>query len=134
MLKRIKQDTLLFTVGGITYGIIEILWRHRTHWTMIITGGICFLALFRIFYKLENIKTIYKCFIGSGVITTIELIVGCIVNLQLKMNVWDYSSIPLNLWGQICPIYSILWGLLTLPILFVCKKMQKFFQLESKNS
>ncbi|MEE0858210.1 MAG: hypothetical protein U0M12_01920 [Acutalibacteraceae bacterium] len=134
MLKRVKQDSILFTVGGITYGFIEVLWRHHTHWTMIVTGGICFLTLFRIFCKFENIKTIYKCFIGSGVITTIELIVGCIVNLQLKMNVWDYSSIPLNLWGQICPIYSILWGILTLPILFVCKRMQRFFKIESKNS
>lgn len=129
MLKRVKQDAMLFSVGGIAYGIIEILWRHRTHWTMIITGGICFLTLFRIFLKFDKIKTISKCMIGSGIITAVELIVGCIVNLKLKMNVWDYSSIPLNLWGQICPLYSILWGFLTVPILFVCNKMQKVLRI-----
>lgn len=129
MLKRVKEDTMLFSVGGLAYGIIEILWRHRTHWTMIITGGICFLSLFRIFLKFDKIKTIFKCLIGSGVITAVELVVGCIVNLQLKMDVWDYSSIPLNLWGQICPLYSILWGFLTLPILFVCNKMQKILKV-----
>ncbi len=124
MLKRVKEDTMLFSIGGLAYGAIELLWRHRTHWTMIITGGICFITLFRIFFKFKKLKTIYKCIIGSGVITGIELIVGCIVNIQFKMNVWDYSGVPLNLWGQICPIYSVLWGFLTLPILFVCNKMQ----------
>ena len=115
---------MLFSVGGLAYAIIELLWRQRTHWTMIITGGICFLALFRIFKRLKNIKLIYKCFIGSSVITAIEFVVGVIVNIQLKMDVWDYSSMPFNLWGQICPVYSLLWFGLTIPILFACKKMQ----------
>lgn len=128
MVKRFKQDTMLFSVGGLAYAAIELLWRQRTHWTMIITGGICFLALFRIFRKFKNLGVFFKCLIGSGVITTIELIVGIIVNLQLKMNVWDYSSMPLNLWGQICPIYSLLWCALTIPILVACKKMQKIVE------
>lgn len=126
MLKRIQQDLVLFSVGGIAYGIIEILWRHRTHWSMLITGGICFLSLFRIFIKLKNLKTIFKCIIGSGLITIVEFIVGCVVNIQLKMNVWDYSSVPFNIMGQVCPLYSILWGFITLPILFICNKTQKF--------
>lgn len=130
MIKRIQQDVMLFSTGGIAYGIIEILWRHRTHWTMVITGGICFMSLFRIFIKLKNVKIVFKCLIGSGVITTIEFVVGCFVNLHLKMNVWDYSSLPLNLYGQICPIYSILWGFLTIPILFVCRKFKKIFKIE----
>lgn len=130
MIKRVQQDIMLFSTGGIAYGVIEVLWRHRTHWTMVITGGICFLSLFRIFIKLKNVKIVFKCLIGSGVITTIEFIVGCFVNLHLKMNVWDYSSLPLNLYGQICPIYSILWGFLTIPILFVCNKFKKIFKIE----
>ncbi len=128
MVRHFKQNAMLFSVGGLAYAIIELLWRQRTHWTMIITGGICFLALFRIFKKLKNIKLIYKCIIGSTVITTIEFIVGVIVNIQLKMNVWDYSSMPFNLWGQICPVYSLLWFGLTIPILFACKKMQRIVE------
>lgn len=124
MVKHFKQNAMLFSVGGLAYAVLELLWRQRTHWTMIITGGICFLALFRIFKKVQNIKLIYKCVIGSTVITAIEFIVGVIVNIQLKMDVWDYSSMPLNLWGQICPVYSVLWFVLTIPILFACKKMQ----------
>ena len=124
MVRYFKQNAMLFSVGGLAYAVLELLWRQRTHWTMIITGGICFLALFRIFKRLKNIKLIYKCFIGSSVITAIELVVGVIVNIQLKMDVWDYSSMPFNLWGQICPVYSLLWFGLTIPILFACKKMQ----------
>ncbi|MGO5078021.1 putative ABC transporter permease [Oscillospiraceae bacterium LCP25S3_E10] len=124
MLKRIKEDTMLFSVGGLAYGAVELLWRHRTHWTMIVTGGVCLLVLFRVFKKISKIKTIYKCAVGSVLITAVEFVVGCIVNLQFKMNVWDYSAVPFNIWGQICPLYSILWFFLTIPILFVCKKMQ----------
>ncbi len=115
---------MLFSVGGLAYGAVELLWRHRTHWTMIVTGGVCLLVLFRVFKKISKVKTIYKCAVGSVLITAVEFVVGCIVNLQFKMNVWDYSAVPFNIWGQICPLYSILWFFLTIPILFVCKKMQ----------
>lgn len=128
MVKRFKQDAMLFSVGGLAYAVIELLWRHRTHWTMIITGGICLVALFRIFKKFKNIGIFYKCLIGSAVITTIEFIVGVIVNIQFKMNVWDYSTLPLNLLGQICPLYSLFWGALTIPIIFVCNKMQNIVE------
>lgn len=125
MIKRTFQDLLLLALGGISYGIIELLWRHRTHWSMVVTGGVCFVTLYRIFSKIKNTAIFIKCIIGSTVITVVELIVGCVVNLQLKLEVWDYSKMPFNLLGQICPLYSILWGGLTLPIIFVCNKLQK---------
>ena len=36
-------------------------------------------------------------------------IFGIIFNLTLGLSVWDYSNIPLNLFGQICAVYSVLW-------------------------
>lgn len=119
---------MLFFVGGLAYGAVELLWRHRTHWTMIVTGGVCLLVLFRVFKKISRVKAIYKCVVGSVLITAVEFVVGCIVNLRFKMNVWDYSAVPFNILGQICPLYSILWFFLTIPILFVCKKMQKLIR------
>ena len=47
--------------------------------------------------------------IGSTIITILEFITGCIVNIWLGWNVWDYSNLPLNLLGQICLPFSILW-------------------------
>lgn len=124
-MKRVKQDIAIFTASGISYCFIEILWRRYTHWTMAIIGGICFLILFRIFTSFEKISLIKKCLIGSGIITSIEFISGCIVNIWLKMGIWDYSSLPVNILGQVCLIYSFLWALLSIPIVYLSNKINK---------
>ena len=61
-------------------------------------------------------------------ITFIEFISGCIVNLWGKLEVWDYSDMPANFLGQICLYYSILWGLLTIPIAAVCTMIRKMLR------
>ena len=66
---------------------------------------------------------LYRCFLGSLVITSVEFIVGIAVNLVLRWNVWDYSSLPLNLLGQICLPYCALWFVLCIPIVFVCSEL-----------
>lgn len=43
------------------------------------------------------------------IITGIELIFGIAFNIILKEQVWDYSNMPLNLFGQICIPFSIAW-------------------------
>ena len=57
---------------------------------------------------------------GALIITLVELICGCIVNLKLGLDVWDYSHIPLNLFGQICLPFTLLWFLLCFPICIAC--------------
>lgn len=47
--------------------------------------------------------------LGSVIITLLEFVCGCIVNLLLHWNVWDYSNLPFNILGQICLPFSILW-------------------------
>ena len=47
--------------------------------------------------------------ISALIITTFEFITGCIVNLWLGWNVWDYSELPCNLLGQISLFSSIVW-------------------------
>ena len=37
---------------------------------------------------------------------------GLVLNICLGMAVWDYSTLPGNLWGQICLPFSALWALL----------------------
>ena len=106
----------IFLIGAIGYSIIEILWRGYTHWTMSLTGGICFLLIYMIFTKYNYMPIIAKCLLGTAVITTMELIVGCVVNLYLKWNVWDYSGYHYQLFGQICLFYSVMWFLLCIPL------------------
>lgn len=125
----IKWDMVVFLIGGVTYAMIEIMWRGNTHWTMVLLGGLCFLTLYKLFGYMSNYSLLEKCVIGAIVITTLEFVVGCIVNLVFHMNVWNYSRMPLNLSGQICILYSTLWGFLCIPINFIANKIRKVADL-----
>ena len=109
-LKIITKYLLLGAIGSIIYMSLEILWRGYTHWTMGILGGICFICLGLINEILSwETPLVLQMLIGSTIITILEFITGCIVNIWLGWNVWDYSNLPLNLLGQICLPFSILW-------------------------
>lgn len=51
--------------------------------------------------------------LSSLIITVLELVTGMIVNVWLKMDIWDYSSLPYNFKGQICLLYSFFWFLVS---------------------
>ena len=51
--------------------------------------------------------------IGSFIITVMEFIAGCILNLWLGLNVWSYADMPYNILGQVCLPYMILWFFLS---------------------
>ena len=109
-LKIIAKYLLLGTIGSIIYMSLEILWRGYTHWTMGILGGICFICLGLINELLSwETPLVLQMLIGSTIITILEFITGCIVNLWLGWNVWDYSELPYNLLGQISLFSSIGW-------------------------
>ena len=125
-MKIIKKYAACFTVGGVGYGIIELLWRGHTHWTMILAGGICFAVFTVIAEKCREIPIAYKVALAAACVTTVELIFGVVFNIWLRMDVWDYSKMRFNLFGQICPLYSLLWCALSaaaLPLAeFISKK------------
>lgn len=111
--------------GGITYGLIEIIWRGKTHWSMLLTGGFCFTVLNAIYKKRTYMSLLKKCLLGGAVITLCEFLCGIVVNIKLKFNVWDYSNRKFNIKGQICPLYSVLWMLLCMPISAISKLINK---------
>lgn len=107
---KIKKYEFLFFVGATIYVIIEKLYRGYSHWTMFLLGGICFIALGLINEVIPwDMPLLLQMFIGGAIITVLELITGCVVNLWLGWNVWDYSELPFNLWGQISLFSSIVW-------------------------
>ncbi|HIR53533.1 MAG TPA: hypothetical protein IAB39_09095 [Candidatus Onthovicinus excrementipullorum] len=120
----LREYLLVFGVGAIGYSSIEILWRGRTHWTMALTGGACLDGLYAM-TKREKGPMWQFCLRGSCMITAAEFAVGLIVNRRLKWNVWDYSRVPLNIMGQICPVYSFLWFLLCRPGNTICKRLDQ---------
>ena len=108
----------IFIRGGTAYNILEYIWRGYTHWTMTIAGGICLTGIYAI-CTLTGLNYIYKVVTCAAFITAIEFISGLIINKYFKLNVWDYSDIPYNILGQICPRYSVLWLALCIPVVAV---------------
>ena len=114
VLKNIFKYFILYTIGALVYVGIELGFRGYSHWTMAILGGICFVILGGLNEFLPWDLAFWKqCIIGTIIITILEFITGCIVNLWLGWNVWDYSAIPLNLLGQVCLPFSIAWMFLS---------------------
>ncbi|MCD7730722.1 MAG: putative ABC transporter permease [Oscillospiraceae bacterium] len=130
--KRIREDIMLFLFGGILYSLIEICFRGFTHWTMTVTGGLCFMIIYRHYEGNPNESMLSKCLYGMFVITAFEFAVGCAVNLMFRWNVWDYSALPFNLFGQVCLLFSALWFLLSVPIVWLCAVFRKKFALAAK--
>lgn len=105
------MEAVLFLIGGRVYTWIEILWRGFTHWSMFLLGGGCFVIMGLLNeYKFKWKQSLFmQSLISAIVITILEFFTGCIVNLWLRWNVWDYSGLSFNLLGQICLQYFLLW-------------------------
>lgn len=117
---------VVFLTGAAGYSFLEIFWRGYTHWTMSISGGLCFVMLYFMNLSITSFNVLEKCLLGSALITFVEFVVGIAVNVILKWNVWDYSEIPFNFMGQICLPYSVLWFFLCFPVLKICTAMNAF--------
>lgn len=111
-IKTLIKYLFLWLTGGIIYVALENLWRDYSHWTMFILGGICFICL-----GLENeilsweTPLTLQMFYGCIIITALEFFTGCIVNISLGWNVWNYDT--LDFMGQISIGSSVLWYFLS---------------------
>lgn len=117
---------MLFLFGGAVYLMLELLWRKRTHWSMGVIGGVAFLLLFLVFTRIGNERLLLKGVVGAAIITSLEFLGGAVVNVRLKWNVWDYSMLPLNLYGQVCILFSGLWFLLSMLVALIVQAIAQF--------
>ena len=117
MTRRVKKYALLFLIGAIGYASIEIIWRGRTHWSMIIAGGLCFILFSLVAEILKEKSILLRVGICAVGVTLIEFWFGVIFNIWLKMDVWDYSDVPFNILGQVCPIFALAWAGIALAFL-----------------
>lgn len=103
------------------YSLLEMIFKlivlHAgiTHWSMFLAGGFLFVAIGAMneFVPL-NTPLMLQGMIGSVIITVTELLFGLYFNVHLGIGIWDYSGFPMNLCGQICLPYSLLWILLAI--------------------
>ena len=116
-----RKDSILFLTGSCAYPTLEMAWRGHTHYSMALAGGVCLCLIDHICCgMLEGRSLFTRCLAGSGLITGVELAAGIIVNQVMGLAVWDYSDMPMNIMGQVCLPYSVLWFGLTLPAMALC--------------
>ena len=106
---------ILFVIGAGLYFEIELNWRFfantlPVHWSMPILGGVLFVLLGGINNWLPwEMPLQMQAVLGAAACTAAEFTAGCILNIWLGLDVWDYSDKPFNLLGQICPQFSLAW-------------------------
>lgn len=126
---RIIRFLFVFLVGALGYGLVEMAWRGRTHPTMLFAGGLCFALIGATAKRMRGYSIIATAGVCALIITAVELAFGMEFNLVLGMGVWDYSRVPLNLMGQICPWYSLLWWGLSVTVIpfaeFINRKIEE---------
>lgn len=97
----------MFAIGGGSYVCLELLWRGRSHWTMFMLGGGCFLAIGELGRRFPKLSRPIRAVLGSTICTAGELATGLLFNGDHA--IWDYRDLPGNFRGQICPIFTLLW-------------------------
>lgn len=109
-MKQLFKYVFLWFMGGIVYINVEFVFRGYSHWTMFILGGVCFIALGLINELIPWRTPLWRQFLwGDLIVTVLEFLTGYLVNIKLGWNIWDYSHLPGNIMGQICPLFCVLW-------------------------
>lgn len=112
-MKSIIKYPMLFLFGGSIYYLLEIIFRGYSFPAMAVCGGLCFLICGVINERSRCMPLVLQQLIAASGITVIEFIFGLILNVWLGLNMWDYSNMPGNVLGQICPQFMILWFFLS---------------------
>ena len=71
---------MLFFLGGAGYVLLELLYRGRSHYSMFLAGGVCFLLLGKLEEVEPRLPGVIRPLVGAGIITTVELAAGLIFN------------------------------------------------------
>lgn len=124
---------LLFLIGGFAYGAIENLTRGYSHISMFIAGGICFILIGELNERVSwDFSLVSQMAISAVIITLIEFITGLIVNVWLKLDVWDYSDLPYNIMGQVCLLFTNIWFFISLFAIFLDDYLRYYLMGEEK--
>jgi uncharacterized membrane protein len=109
----IIRNTILFFIGGVIYICMELVWRGHTDVpSSFLLGGVALIIAGSINEFLHWDTPIWKqMFLSGTLITVVELTVGLLINQDYS--IWDYRGQPVNLLGQICIAYSLLWMILS---------------------
>ena len=110
---------LLWSFGGTAYFLLEVAWKtfrgepERISWTMLVLAVALCVPVERAGAELP-----WECPLWlqsaacAALVTVAELLAGLVLNVWLRLGIWDYSELPGNLWGQVCPQFFLVWWVL----------------------
>lgn len=104
---RFLKNFVLFCIGGGAYVGLELLWRRRSHGSMFLLGGACFLVIGKLGHLLGRASAALRAVVSACAVTGMELLAGLVVNRRYR--VWDYRRLRWNYRGQICLLYALFW-------------------------
>ena len=115
------KQSVLFYLGGCAYMGLELLYRGRTHGSMFVAGGTCFLLIGHLNHVHPRLPLPLRAVAGAGIVTMVELGIGLLCNRNFE--VWDYRDQAGNFLGQICPLFTMLWVPVSLMALFLHEQL-----------
>lgn len=114
-------STLLWFFGGTLYFLLEVAYKsltghpERISWTMLLLAIILTIPIERCGEELPWSCPLWvQSTACTMLVTAAELVAGLILNVWLGLCIWDYSNLPFNFLGQICPQYMVVWWALCL--------------------
>lgn len=115
---RLSKHVARWVCGGLAYMGLELLWRGHTHWTMgVLAACLCVPLDIANEHMPWEMPLWLQAICGGLTVTGAELAAGLMLNVWLGLGIWDYSKMPLNLWGQVCPQFTALWCLLCMAVI-----------------
>ena len=113
-MRKLVKFLILLSSGGLIYVLIEFLYRGRSHWSMFLVGGICFVLIGGLNNWFPwNWSILRQMGISAAIVTAVEFVSGILLNMVLNLDVWDYSNMPFNIYGQICLPFTVIWFFLS---------------------
>lgn len=107
---------LLWFWGGTVYFLLEVAYKTATgkpemiSWTMLVLAILLTIAVERCGEQLPWAVPLWlQALACAALVTAVELAAGLILNVWLGLGVWDYSDLPGNFMGQICPQFAAVW-------------------------
>nr|WP_326216475.1 hypothetical protein [uncultured Oscillibacter sp.]DAZ27204.1 MAG TPA: Putative ABC-transporter type IV [Caudoviricetes sp.] len=112
---------LLWSWGGTVYFLLEVVFKtlrgepEQISWTMLVLAVILTIPVERCGEQLPwEVPLWLQALACALLVTAVELVAGVILNIWLGLDIWDYSHLPFNLWGQVCPQFAAVWWFLCL--------------------
>lgn len=112
---------LLWSWGGTVYFLLEVAFKtitghpERISWTMLVVAILLTVPVERCGAQLPWSCPLWlQALCCAALVTAVELVSGLFLNLWLGLDIWDYTDLPGNFLGQICPQYSAVWWVLCL--------------------